>query len=211
MNGGARRDWERQGISKGGAGRSETERAEYSTGMWGTESVCTGRAEGARRNIRMNEGWQIWWGYDVELLKSKEGDFEVDVSWDWKPQKGASKGGLSWTAIWNTWQHEQVCFEFSVCERDTVQTGIGIVQPGRDKSVGNKIGCAFSENWSNVTKGANVIKTGFRKSRDVWVKRKRLVESDTKEFDLGCEWNSGAWDVDWAECWEGFQPLAGTE
>ena len=85
MNGGARRDWERQGIPNGGDGRSETARAEYSTDMWDTESVCTGRAEGARRNIGMNEGWQIWWGYGVEWFKSKEGDFEVDASWDWKP------------------------------------------------------------------------------------------------------------------------------
>ena len=29
--------------------------------------------------------------------------------------------------------------------------------------------------------------------------KERLVESDTKEFDLGCEWNSGAWDVDRAK------------
>ena len=37
-----------------------------------------------------------------------------------------------------------------------------------------------------------MIETGFRESRDVRVKGKRLVKSDTKEFDLGCELYSGA-------------------
>ena len=37
-----------------------------------------------------------------------------------------------------------------------------------------------------------MIETGFSESCDVRVERKRLIESDTDEFDLGCEWNSGA-------------------
>ena len=34
--------------------------------------------------------------------------------------------------------------------------------------------------------------TRFRESRDLQVKGKRLIERDTKEFDLGSEWYSGA-------------------
>ena len=37
-----------------------------------------------------------------------------------------------------------------------------------------------------------MIETGFRESCDVLVERKRLIESETEEFDLGCERNNGA-------------------
>ena len=46
-----------------------------------------------------------------------------------------------------------------ILARDAKQTGVGIVQPGRDKSAGDEIGGAFTKNWSDVAKGANVIET----------------------------------------------------
>ena len=69
-----------------------------------------------------------------------------------------------------------LCMQDKILNWDAKQTGIGIVQPGRNEKAGDKIGCAF-----------------------------------TQKFDLGCKGNSGAWDVDWAERWECFQPLAGTQ
>ena len=95
MDSGARRDWERQGIPNGRAGRSEPTRAENSADMWNTKLMCTRRAESTRRNIRTNEGWQIWRGYGMERLKSKESNFEMDPSWDWKPVEVFQKGGCA--------------------------------------------------------------------------------------------------------------------
>ena len=62
----------------------------------GTQSWCaTRRAESTRRNIRTNEGWQIWRGYGMERLKNKESNFEMDPSWDWKPVEVFQKGGCA--------------------------------------------------------------------------------------------------------------------
>ena len=61
----------------------------------GTVLMCTRRAKGTQRNIGMNEGWQIWWGYGVEWLKSQEGNFEVNPSRDWKPVERFQKGGCA--------------------------------------------------------------------------------------------------------------------
>ena len=80
------------------------------------------------------------------------------------------------------WRHEQACSEFSVFEildRDAEQTCICIVQPGRDKRAGEEIDFVFTQNWPNVAEGTNVVETGFRENCDVWVERKRLIESDT--------------------------------
>ena len=60
MEGGARRNWERQGIPNGWAGRSEPTRTECRADMWNTKLMCTRRAESTQRNIRTNEGRQIW-------------------------------------------------------------------------------------------------------------------------------------------------------
>ena len=53
-----------------------------------------------------------------------------------------------------------------ILDRDAEQTGICIVQPGRDKRAGNEIGCVFTQNWPNVAEGTNVVETGFRESCD---------------------------------------------
>ena len=166
MDSGARRDWERQGIPNGRAGRSEPTRAEYSADMWNTKLMCTRRAESTQRNIRTNEGWQIWRGYGMQWLKSKESNFEMDPSWDWKPVEVFQKGGCAgpWSGECN---NPSKCvlnplYARQILARDAKQTGVGIVQPGRDKSAGDEIGGAFTKNWSDVAKGANVIETWFR-------------------------------------------------
>ena len=65
-----------------------------------------------------------------------------------------------------------------ILDRDAEHTCICIVQPGRDKRASDEIGCVFTQNWPDVAEGTNVVETGFRESCDVWVKRKRLIESD---------------------------------
>ena len=94
MVSGARRNWERQGIPNVWTGRSEPARAKYSADMWNTEFMCTRRAKDTQRNIGTNEGWQIWWGYGVEWLKSQEGNFEMNSSRDWKPVEVFQKGAV---------------------------------------------------------------------------------------------------------------------
>ena len=113
MDSGARRNWERQGIPNGWAGRSEPTRAENSADMWNTKLMCTRRAESTWRNIRTNEGRQIWRGRGMEWLKSQESNFEVNPSWDWKPVEVFQKGGCAETG--SQWR----CFKRgAVLDRD---------------------------------------------------------------------------------------------
>ena len=100
------------------------------------------------------------------------------------PVETFQKEGLSWTAF-GTSDDTNKCvldclYARKILACDAEQTGVSIVQPGRDKSAGDEIGGAFTENWPNVAKGTNVVETRFRENCDVRVEGKRLVESDTK-------------------------------
>ena len=64
----------------------------------GTQSRCVLEERRALIRNRAEWGWQIWWGYGVEWLKSQEGNLEVNASWDWKPVEVFQKEG--WAGPW---------------------------------------------------------------------------------------------------------------
>ena len=87
----------------------------------------------------------------MEWLKSQEGNFEVNPSRDWKPVEVFQKGGRTGPGFGEC-NNTSKCVLNSLYARqilvwDAKQTGIGIVQPGRDKNAGDEIGGAFTENW----------------------------------------------------------------
>ena len=95
MDSGAWHNWEQQGIPNGWTGRSKLARAEYSADMWDIELMCIRRVKDMWRNMGMNKGWQIWWGYGKKLLESQEGNFEGNPSRDWKLAEVFQKGGCA--------------------------------------------------------------------------------------------------------------------
>ena len=94
----------------------------------------------------------------MEWLKSKESNFEIDPSWDLEASGGVQKGGCA--GPWSGECNNRASVFWILCMRDRFllempkQTGVGIVQPGRDKSAGDEIGSAFTKEWSDVAKGA---------------------------------------------------------
>ena len=72
----------------------------------------------------------------------------------------------------------------------SIENRVCIVQAGTDQGMCYERSCVRVQSVPEMTKSFYMVETGLGNETDMFMKSKRVIKSDTKEFDTLSQWNS---------------------